>query len=183
MGYLASSSNNSGYRNSSYDVIGYFFTRRTFQDSVGYPRYWTLLIEASSRSARLQGLHEVGPGRLLAAMLGDLSVSTLRFDQDYDSVFFSFWSIKPAMLPASMLGGYSTSAPSTPFCFPRRTDLLANQFLITSLLDLLFILFFFLDHHAGHPARHDAQILLMSASSMPSEFFHRCFDLLEARFL
>jgi hypothetical protein len=29
----------------------------------------------------------------------------------------------------------------------------------------------FLDHHTGHPARHDAQILLMSASSMPSEFF------------
>jgi hypothetical protein len=52
-----------------------------------------------------------------------------------------------------------------------------------SLLDLLFLLFFFLDHHTGHPARHDARILLMSASSMPSEFFHRRFDLLEACFL
>jgi hypothetical protein len=29
------------------------------------------------RSARLQGLHEVGPARLLAGMLGDLGVSTL----------------------------------------------------------------------------------------------------------
>jgi hypothetical protein len=29
----------------------------------------------------------------------------------------------------------------------------------------------FLDHHTGHPARHDAQILLTSASSMPSEIF------------
>jgi hypothetical protein len=29
----------------------------------------------------------------------------------------------------------------------------------------------FLDHHTGHPARHDARILLMSASSMPSDFF------------
>jgi hypothetical protein len=29
-------------------------------------------------SARLQGLLEVGPTRLLAAMLGDLGVSTLR---------------------------------------------------------------------------------------------------------
>jgi hypothetical protein len=75
------------------------------------------------------------------------------------------------MLPASMLGDYSTSASSTPYCFPRRTDLLGNLFLITSLLDLIFLLFFFLDHHAGHPARHDARILLMSASSMPSEFF------------
>jgi hypothetical protein len=41
----------------------------------------------------------------------------------------------------------------------------------------------FLDHHTGHFARHDARILLMSASSMPSEFFHRRFNLLEARFL
>jgi hypothetical protein len=92
-----------------------------------------------------------------------------------------FWSIKPAMLSASMLGDYCTSASSTPSCFPHRTDLLGNPFLITSLLDLLF-LFFFLDHHTSHPARHDARILLMSASSMPSEFFHRRFDILEACF-
>jgi hypothetical protein len=105
------------------------------------------------------------------------------FDQDHDSVFFSFWSIKPAMLSASMLGDYSTSASSTPSCFPCRTDLLGNLFLIMSLLDLLFLLFFSLDHHTGHPARHDAWIL-MSASSMPSGFFiHRRFDLFEACFL
>jgi hypothetical protein len=65
------------------------------------------------------------------------------FDQDHDSVFFSFLSIKPAMLPASMLGDYSTSASSTPSCFPRRIDLLGNVFPITSLLDLLLLLFFF----------------------------------------
>jgi hypothetical protein len=87
------------------------------------------------------------------------------------------------MLSASMLGDYSTSASSTPSCFLRRTDLLGNLFLITSLLDLPFLLFSFLDHHTGHLACHDARILLMSASSMPSEFFHRRFDLLEARFL
>jgi hypothetical protein len=86
------------------------------------------------------------------------------------------------MLSASMLGDYSTSASSTPSCFLRRTDLLGNPFLITLLLDLLFLLFF-LDHHTGHPARHDARILLMSASSMPSEFFHHHFDLLEVCFL
>jgi hypothetical protein len=86
------------------------------------------------------------------------------------------------MLSASMLGDYSTSVSSTPSCFLRHTDLLGNLFLITSLLDLRF-LFFFLDHHTGHPARHDAQILLMSASSMTSEFFHRRFDLLEVCFL
>jgi hypothetical protein len=97
------------------------------------------------------------------------------FDQDHDTVFFSSLSIKPAMLPTSMLGDYSMSASSTPSCFPRRTDLLGNPFLITSLLDLLFLLFSFLDHHTGHSARHDARILLMSASSMPSEFFSSSF--------
>jgi hypothetical protein len=64
------------------------------------------------------------------------------------------------MLPASMLGDYSMSASSTPSCFLRRTDLLGNSFLLTSLLDLLFFLFSFLDHHTGHPACHDARILL-----------------------
>jgi hypothetical protein len=87
------------------------------------------------------------------------------------------------MLPASMLGDYSMSTSSTPSCFPRRTDLLENPFLITSLLDLLSLLFSFLDHHIGHPSHHDARILLMSASSMPSEFFHHHFDLLEVCFL
>jgi hypothetical protein len=74
------------------------------------------------------------------------------------------------MLSAAMLGDYSTSASSTPSYFSRRTDLLGNPFLITSLLDLR--LLFFLDHHTSHPAGHDAWILLMSASLMPSEFFH-----------
>jgi hypothetical protein len=87
------------------------------------------------------------------------------------------------MLSASILGDYSTSASSTPSCFPRRIDLLGNPFLITLLIDLLFSSLSFLDHHTGHLAWHDARILLMSASSMPSDFFHRRFDLLEACFL
>jgi hypothetical protein len=41
----------------------------------------------------------------------------------------------------------------------------------------------FLYHHTGHLSHHDARILLMSASPMPSEFFHHRFDLLEAYFL
>jgi hypothetical protein len=94
------------------------------------------------RSAHLQGLLEVSSARLLVAMLGDMGVSTLHSIQDHDLVFFSFWSIKPVILPASMLGDYSTSASSTPSCFPRRTDLLGNPFLITSLLELIFLLFF-----------------------------------------
>jgi hypothetical protein len=89
-----------------------------------------------------KSLPEVGPSRLLAAMLGDLSVSSLRSIKTMTQ-FSSLLSIKIAMLPASMLGYYSTSASSTPCCFPRRIDLLGNLFLITSLLDLLFLLFFF----------------------------------------
>jgi hypothetical protein len=63
------------------------------------------------------------------------------------------------MLSASMLGDYSTSASLTPSCFPHHTDLLGNPFLIMSLLDLLSLLSF-LDHHTGHPVRHNAWILL-----------------------
>jgi hypothetical protein len=75
-------------------------------------------------------------------MLGDLGVSTLRIKTmtQFSSLF---WSIKPAMLSASMLGDYSTSVSSTPSCFPRRTDLLGNPFLTVSLLDLLFLPFLF----------------------------------------
>jgi hypothetical protein len=64
------------------------------------------------------------------------------------------------MLSASMLGDYSMSASSTPSCFLRRTDLLRNLFLLTSLLDILFSSLSFFDHHPSHPARYDARILL-----------------------
>jgi hypothetical protein len=86
------------------------------------------------------------------------------------------------MLPASMFGDYSMSASSTPSCFHRRTDLLGNLFLITSLLDLLFLLFIWIIIPTILPATM-LGYYSMSASSMPSEFFHRRFDLLEARFL
>jgi hypothetical protein len=108
--------------------------------------------EASLRSARLPGLLVVGPTRLLAAMLGDLGVSTLRSTKTMTQ-FSSLLSIKP------MFRDYSTSASSTTSCFPRRTDLLGNMFLIMSLLDLLFFFLSLLDHHTGHPACHDARIL------------------------
>jgi hypothetical protein len=62
--------------------------------------------ETSLRSTRLQGLPEVGPARLLAAMLGDLGVSTLCLIKTMNQ-FSSFLSIKPAMLSASMLRDYS----------------------------------------------------------------------------
>jgi hypothetical protein len=89
------------------------------------------------------------------------------------------------MLSASMLGDYSTSASSTPSCFPHRTDLLGIPFLIMSLLDLLFLFFLSL-FWIIIPAILLAMMLgyySMSASSMPSKFFHCRFDLLEVCFL
>jgi hypothetical protein len=115
-------------------------------------------------------------------MLGDLGVSTLRSIKTMTQ-FSSLLSTKPAMLPASMLGDYSTSASWTPSCFPRRTDLLRNLFLITSLLNLLSFPF---PVWIIIPAILPATMLgyySMSASSTPSEFSHRRFDLLEACFL
>jgi hypothetical protein len=76
-------------------------------------------------------------------MLGDLGVSTLCSIKTMTQ-FSSLLSIKPAMLPASMLGDYSTSASSMASHFPRRNDLLGNLFLITSLLNLLSLLLFWI---------------------------------------
>jgi hypothetical protein len=88
-----------------------------FKTLLGILGYWALLFKASSRLACLQGLLEVFPARLLAAMLGDLGVSTLRLIKTMTQFSSLFWSIKPAMLSASMLGDYSTSASSTPLVF------------------------------------------------------------------
>jgi hypothetical protein len=50
-----------------------------FKNLLGILGYWALLFKASSRSAHAyKSLPEVGPARLLAAMLGDLGFSTLR---------------------------------------------------------------------------------------------------------
>jgi hypothetical protein len=85
------------------------------------------------------------------------------------------------MLPASMLGDYSTSTSLTPSSFLRRTDLLGNLFLITSLLDLFFFLFWIIIL-AILPAMM-LGYYSMSASLMPSQIFYRRFDLLEVCFL
>jgi hypothetical protein len=141
--FLASSSTDYQHCNFSYDPSTISSFDMPFKTLLGILGYWALLFEASSRSARLQGLHEVGPTRFLAAMLRRSGCLYSSFNQDHDSVFFSLWSIKLAMTSASMLGDYSMSASSTPSCFPRRTDLMGNPLLITLLLDLRFLLFFF----------------------------------------
>jgi hypothetical protein len=90
-----------------------------------------------------KGLPEVGPARLLAAMLGDLGVSSLRTINTITQSS-SYFEHQTSHAAASMLGDYSTSASSTPSCFLHRTNLLENSFQITSLLDLLRFLLLFL---------------------------------------
>jgi hypothetical protein len=99
--------------------------------------------EASSRSAHLQRPPWGRPCQTPCCYARRSGCLYTLFDQDHDPVFFSFLSIKPAMLSASMLRDYYTSALSTSSCFPRCTDLSGNLFPITSLLDLHFFLFFF----------------------------------------
>jgi hypothetical protein len=132
-------------------------------------------------SARLQGLHEVGPARLLAIMLGDLGVSTLRSIKTMTQFSSPFGASNQ---PCCLLQCSGTTLrvhlrhPLVFFIVPT-----CWETCFSSRRYSIYFFFFFLDHHTGRLARHDARILLMSASSMPSKFFHRRFDLLEAYFL
>jgi hypothetical protein len=90
-------------------------------------------------------------------MLGDLGVSTLRSIKTM-TLFSSLFEHQTSHAACFNALGLLYECTLMPSCFPRRTDLLGNLLLIMSLLDLLFLLF--LDHHTGHPARHDARILL-----------------------
>jgi hypothetical protein len=141
-------------------IVDNLFMRHTFQDPAGYP--WILNIE-DLRPPRGQYANKTP---LRSALLDSLQPCweiwvSLHFVRSRPRLsFLLFLRIKPAMLPASMLGDYSRRASSTPSCFLHHTNLLGNPFVITSLLDLIFLLFSFLDHHTGHPACHDARILL-----------------------
>jgi hypothetical protein len=154
-----------------------------FQDPTGYPRILDIIklrpLEVGTPTRPPRGR----PCQTPCSHSWRSGCLYTSFDQDHDSIFFSFLSIKPAMLPASMLGDYSTSASLTPSCFPHRTDLLGNPFLITLLLDLLFLLLlFWIIILAILPATM-LRYYSMSASLMPSEIFHRRFNLLEVCFL
>jgi hypothetical protein len=74
-------------------IVNNHFMRHTFSRSCWVSSYtehrW---FEASSRSARLQGLPEAGPARLLAAMLGDLGVSRLRLIKIMTQFSSLFWA-------------------------------------------------------------------------------------------
>jgi hypothetical protein len=138
--------------------------------------------EASLRSARLQGLLEVGPARLLTTMVGGLGVFTLcliKTVTQFSSLFGA--SNQPCCL-LQCSGTTLRVRLRYPLVFLVVSTCWETCFSSRRYLTYFFFSSSFLDHHTGHPACHDARILLMSASSMPSEFFHRRLDLLEACF-
>jgi hypothetical protein len=111
-------------------------------------------------------------------MLGDLGVSTLSVstNQDHALVFLLFLQHQTShaaffnargLLYKCVFDAILFSSSYRPVGKPVSHHVVTRPTLFSSL-----------DHHIGHPARHDARILLMSASSMPSKFFHRRFDLL-----
>jgi hypothetical protein len=137
---------------------------------------------ASLRSTRLQSLCEVGPARLLAAMLRRSRCLYTSFDQDHALVSLLFLEHQTShvvcfnargLLYECVFDALLLSSSYRPFGKPVSHHIDTRPTLSSS----------FLDHHTGHPARHDARTLLMSASLMPSKLFHRHFDLLEACFL
>jgi hypothetical protein len=139
------------------------------------------MIEASSRSARLQGLPVVGPARLLAAMLGDLGVSTLRLIKtmtQFSSCFEHQTSHATCFNARGLL--YNCVFDALLFSSSYRpVGKSVSHHVVTR--PTFFLLFWIII-----PAILPATMLgyySMSASSMPSAFFHRRFDLLEACFL
>jgi hypothetical protein len=110
-------------------------------------------LEASLRPARLQGLHEVDPARLLAAMLGDLGVSTLRLIK----TMTRFYSFEHQTSHAAYFNarGLLYECIFNALLFSSETSFSWRRYLI-----YFFFSSSFLDHHTGHPAPHDAWILL-----------------------
>jgi hypothetical protein len=116
-------------------------------------------------------------------MLGDLGVSTLRPIKTMTQ-FSSIFGVSNQ--PSCLLQCSGTTLRvrlRRPLVFLVVPTCQETYFPSRHYSTYVFFSFSFLDYHTCHPARHDARILLMSASSMPSEFFHRRFDLLEACFL
>jgi hypothetical protein len=127
--------------------------------------------ETSSRLARLQGLPEVGPARFLAAMLGDLGVSTLCLINTMTQFFLFFEHqtshaacfnartllykcVSDALLfffvvPTCWEAHFSSSRYSTYFLFPSFFWIIIPAILPTTML----------------------RYYSMSASLMPSKFF------------
>jgi hypothetical protein len=114
-------------------------------------------------------------------MLGDLGVSTVRLIKTMAQFLFSF-EHQTGHAVRFNARGLLYECIFDALLFSRRTDLSGNLFPITSLLDLLSLFLFWIIIPAILPATM-LGYYSVSASSMPSDFFHRRFNLLEAYFL
>jgi hypothetical protein len=127
--------------------------------------------EASLRSACLEGLFEVGPARLLAAMLGDLGVSTLHLIKTMTQFYSLFLASNQ---PCCLLQCSGTTLrvhlrrPLVFFVIPTCWETRFSSRLYST---YFFFSSSFLDHHIGHPAATILGYYSMSASLMPSEIF------------
>jgi hypothetical protein len=104
-------------------------------------------------------------------MLRDLGVPTLRLIEDHALVFLLFLEHQTShaaffnargLLYECVFDALLFSSSYRPVGKPVSHHVVTRPTFFSSS---------FLDHHTGHLARHDARILLMSASSMPSDFF------------
>jgi hypothetical protein len=136
-------------------------------------------LEASSRSARLQGLLEVGPARLLAAMLGDLGVSTLRLIKtmtQFSSLFEHQTSHVACFNARGLLYECAFDALLFSLLYRPVWKPLSHHVVIRPIF--FFSSLFWIIIPAILPVTM-LRYYSMSASSMPSEFFRRRFDLSE----
>jgi hypothetical protein len=158
-----------------------FFIRRTFQDLAGYPRILDIVdlrplrgrhvYKASTRSALLDSLQ---PCKEIYRCL------YTSFDQDHALGFLLSLEHQTSRAVCFNARGLLYECVFDALLFSssyRPVEKPVSHHVATR---PTFFSFSFLDRHTSHPARYDAQILPMSASSMPSGFFHRRFDLLEA---
>jgi hypothetical protein len=134
------------------------------------------------RSARLQSLLEVGPAKTPCSYVTRFGCLYTLFDQDHDSVFLLFLEHQTSHAACFNARGLLYECVFDALLFFSSYRPVGNQFLTTSLPDLLFLLLFWTIILPILPATM-LGYYSMSASSMPSEFFHRRFDLLEACFL
>jgi hypothetical protein len=172
---------------------------------LGILRYWTLLIWGlfevgmptrppwgrPCQTLKILAMHLVcwqlfllpTITRLFAAMLGDLGISTLHSIKTMTqfSLFF-FASNKPCRLLQCSRTTLRERLwrPLVFFVVPTYWE---TYFSSRRYSSYLFFSVSSLDHHTGHPAHHDAQILLYECVLDALWIFHRCFDLLEACFL
>jgi hypothetical protein len=160
--FLASSSNNLGHRNFSYDTTKDFFVRRAFQDLAGYPQILDIidLRPLRGRHAYKASMRSALPDSLQLCQ-GDLGVSTLRSIKTMTqfSSFFGHQTCHAAYFNARVLL-YECAFDALLFSSSYRPVGKPVSHHVVTRLTSFSSSSYFLYHHTGHPARHGARILL-----------------------